>query len=78
MAILKECPGVRGVLADLGHVIEGAKSRIARAGLAERCDAVACYFFESVPDGGDAYLMKHIIHDWDDEHSVNIAMSSVR
>jgi hypothetical protein len=69
MSILKACPNVRGILADVGHVIEGAKPRIAAAGLSARCDAVAIDFFKSVPAGGDAYIMKHIIHDWDDERA---------
>jgi O-methyltransferase/methyltransferase family protein len=65
MTILKACPGVRGILADVAHVIEGAKPRIAAAGLSSRCEAVAIDFFTAVP-AGDAYVMKHIIHDWDD------------
>ena len=35
-----------------------------------RCEAVACAFFQSVPEEGDAYLLKLILHDWDDEHAV--------
>jgi hypothetical protein len=69
MSVLKACPNMRGVLADVGHVIEGAKPRIAAAGLSTRCQAVAIDFFRSVPEGGDAYIMKHIIHDWDDERA---------
>jgi hypothetical protein len=69
MSILNACPASRGVLAEVDHVVAGAKSRIAGAGLAERCDAVDCDFFKSVPEGGDAYVMKHIIHDWDDERA---------
>jgi hypothetical protein len=69
MSILKACPNVRGILADVGHVIEGAKPRIAAAGLSSRCEAVAIDFFKAVPAGGDAYIMKHIIHDWDDERA---------
>jgi hypothetical protein len=69
MSVLKACPGVRGILAEVGHVVEGAKPRIASAGLADRCRAVECDFFKSVPEGGDAYVMKHIIHDWDDERA---------
>ena len=72
MSILKACPNVRGILADVGHVIEGAKPRIADAGLSGRCEAVAIDFFKSVPAGGDAYIMKHIIHDWDDERASTI------
>jgi hypothetical protein len=69
MSILKACPNMKGILADVGHVIEGAKPRIAAAGLSSRCEAVAIDFFKSVPAGGDAYIMKHIIHDWDDERA---------
>ena len=70
--ILKAFPNTKGVLADVGHVVEGAKPRIASAGLADRCEAVECDFFKSVPPGGDAYVMKHIIHDWDDERAARI------
>jgi O-methyltransferase domain/Dimerisation domain len=69
MSILKANPNVRGILADIGHVVDGAKPRIASAGLSDRMQAVACDFFTAVPDGGDAYIMKHIIHDWDDERA---------
>ena len=72
IAILKKYPGARGVLADVGHVIDGAKPRIAGAGLADRCQALECDFFQSVPKGGDAYLMKHILHDWDDARATTI------
>lgn len=71
-AILRACPGSRGVLAELGHVADGARERIATLGLADRCEAVACDFFKAVPSGGDAYVMKHIIHDWDDERALTI------
>ena len=72
MSILKKYPNVRGVLTDVGHVIDGAKPRIASAGLADRCQAVPCDFFAAVPEGGDAYIMKHIIHDWDDARATTI------
>jgi hypothetical protein len=72
MSILRACPSVKGIVADLGHVVDGAKPRIAKAGLADRMQAVACDFFQSVPAGGDAYIMKHIIHDWDDERASTI------
>jgi hypothetical protein len=72
MSILKACPDSRGVLAELGHVAVGARDRIADAGLSDRCEAVDCDFFKAVPAGGDAYVMKHIIHDWDDERALLI------
>ncbi len=72
MSILKACPDVRGILADVSHVVEGARPRIAKAGLSRRCEAVECDFFKAVPEGGDAYIMKHIIHDWDDARASTI------
>jgi SAM-dependent methyltransferase len=68
-AILQKNPEVKGVLFDAPQVIEGAQSKIAATGLADRVETVAGDFFKSVPEGGDAYIMKWIIHDWDDEKS---------
>ena len=67
--ILKANPKMRGIVCDIGHVVAGATPRIAAAGLADRMQAVECDFFVSVPQGGDAYIMKHIIHDWYDEQA---------
>jgi len=72
ISILKANPNVRGILADVGHVVDGAKPRIASAGLSGRMQAEVCDFFTSVPAGGDAYMMKHIIHDWDDDGASTI------
>jgi len=72
MSILRACPDSRGIVADLGHVVEGAAGRIAAAGLSDRCRTAACDFFQAVPEGGDLYLMKYIIHDWDDERARTI------
>jgi ubiquinone/menaquinone biosynthesis C-methylase UbiE len=71
-SILKANPQMKGVLFDAPPVIEGARHRIADEGIAERCEAVAGDFFDAVPSGGDAYIVKWIIHDWDDERSVTI------
>lgn len=62
--ILKATPTLRGVLFDAPHVVAGAK--LAEMGVADRCSTAGGNFFESVPVGGDAYIMKHIIHDWND------------
>jgi hypothetical protein len=64
--VLDRHPAMRGILCDLDHVIAGAKKRIASIGLQGRVDCVTTDIFAAVPEGGDAYLMKHIIHDWDD------------
>lgn len=71
-SILKANPQATGVLFDAPEVISGARPRIEAAGLAERCATVAGDFFQSVPAGGDAYIMKWIIHDWDDERAIRI------
>lgn len=71
-AILKATPALSGVVFDLPRVAEGAKKYIEAAGLTGRCTVVGGDFFESTPDGGDLYILKSIIHAWDDEHSVRI------
>jgi len=71
-SILKKNSHVKGVLFDAPSVIEGARQRIEAAGLGDRCETVSGDFFKSVPAGGDAYLMKWIIHDWDDQKAITI------
>jgi hypothetical protein len=74
-SILRKFPSMRGMLMDLDHVIAGARPHIEADGLADRCQAVSGDFFKAVPPGGDAYVMKHIIHDWDDERAAQILRS---
>lgn len=71
-AILGAYPEMRGVLFDLPHAIEGARRHLEQAGVIDRCDIVAGDFFESVPTGADGYILKTVIHDWNDEHSAAI------
>lgn len=71
-AILQEHPKMRGVLFDLDHVVAGARTRIDAAGLADRVQIEAGNFFTKVTPGADAYIMKHIIHDWDDDRALRI------
>ena len=71
-AVLRRYPQMRGILFDLGHVVERARSGMRSLGLEQRCSVIEGNFFESVPGGADAYLMRHIIHDWTDEQSVKI------
>jgi ubiquinone/menaquinone biosynthesis C-methylase UbiE len=63
---------LRGVVFDQPAVAADARHAITEAGLTGRCEAVGGDFFAAVPDGGDAYLMKYILHDWDDERAVAI------
>jgi hypothetical protein len=70
--VLQRNPNVRGILFDLASVIERSKPALERAGVADRCEAVAGDFFKSVVAGGDAYMMRHIIHDWTDQQCTTI------
>jgi hypothetical protein len=70
--ILSKHTGIKGILFDLPHVIERAKERIRTAGLLDRCRLAPGSFFEAVPEGADAYVMRHIIHDWDEERCLTI------
>jgi hypothetical protein len=67
-AIVQKYPGMRGILFDLEHVVAGAGPRLAAMGVADRVTIEHGDFFKAVPKG-DAYVMKHIIHDWDDERA---------
>ena len=71
-AVLQRYPQMKGILYDLGHVIGRASESLDGLGLSERCTVVEGNFFESVPAGADAYLFRHIIHDWTDEQSIQI------
>jgi hypothetical protein len=71
-SVLRRYPAMRGVLFDRPAVIERTRANLAAAGLAGRCELIAGDFFESVPPGADAYLLRHVIHDWDDDRSVAI------
>ena len=71
-AILEAHPAARGILFDQEHVVSGAGPVLSAAGVLDRCEIVAGSFFESVPQGGDAYVLKWIIHDWEDEESIAI------
>jgi hypothetical protein len=71
-AILQKHTASRGKLFDLAHVIERAPEVVRAAGVLERCELASGSFFESVPAGHDAYLLKWIIHDWDDARCISI------
>jgi predicted SnoaL-like aldol condensation-catalyzing enzyme len=71
-AVLGAYPNTEGILFDLPSVVEGAPELLARSGVAQRCQVARGDFFDQVPAGGDAYILKRVIHDWDDEQSVRI------
>jgi hypothetical protein len=70
-SIMQKHPSMKGIVFDLPHVVNGARPRIQSLGLADRCTIESGDFFKAVPSG-DAIIMKHIIHDWDDEHAASI------
>ena len=76
-AVLRGSPAMRGTVYDLPHVVEGTRKNLSAAGLAGRCEAVGGDFFQSVPAGGDGYMMKFIIHDWEPERA-KLILSNVR
>jgi hypothetical protein len=71
-SILQANPDMKGILFDVPEVIERAKAHISNSGVSDRCQLSSGSFFESVPAGADAYILKHIIHDWDDERAIAI------
>lgn len=71
-SILQQSPETKGVLFDAPVVIEGAHSKLEQAGVADRCQTIGGDFFKEVPAGGDAYIMKWIIHDWEDQKAIAI------
>lgn len=71
-SILLTNPKAKGILFDAQQVIEAARPKIEATGLAQRCETVAGDFFKAVPAGGDLYMMKWIIHDWNDDQAITI------
>lgn len=71
-SILEANPTLKGIVYDLPNVVAGAKERIEASALNKRFQILSGDFFASVPYGGDAHILKHIIHDWNDERCVTI------
>jgi len=71
-AVLRAQPSARGVLFEIESVAAAARPLLAAAGLADRCEVVAGDMFAAVPAGGDVYLLKWVLHDWDDERALAI------
>jgi hypothetical protein len=70
--VLSRHAGLKGVLYDLPHVVRDAPALLERFGVADRVTIEGGTFFEKVPAGHDAYLMSHIIHDWDEQECATI------
>jgi hypothetical protein len=71
-AVLAAHTNTHGILFDRPDVVARAQPVLEAAGVAKRCAVVGGSFFETIPEGGDAYLLKYILHDWDDAASLAI------
>jgi hypothetical protein len=77
-AILSRHSSLRGVLFDQPHVVSGASDRFVAANLQDRCRIVGGDMFADVPAGGDAYVLKAILHDWEDPQALAILQTCRR
>jgi O-methyltransferase/methyltransferase family protein len=73
--VLRHRPKVGGVLLERPGMLELARGYLAEHGVADRCRFVEGDFFSSVPAGGDVYVLKSVLHDWDDERCIAILQS---
>jgi orsellinic acid C2-O-methyltransferase len=71
-ALLNAHPSMHGIVFDLDHAREGATTQFTNAGVADRCRFVAGSFFDAVPAQADTYLLKSVLHNWDDQHAARI------
>jgi cyclopropane fatty-acyl-phospholipid synthase-like methyltransferase len=75
IGILNANPNLHGIVFDLPQAADKARTKIAEAGLQSRCEAVGGDFFNEVPAGAEAYIIKHVIHDWNDDRATAILRS---
>jgi hypothetical protein len=75
--LLTVFPNLRGILFDQAHVLE-QPNQVREAGLGDRCAFVTGDFFSEVPRGGDVYLLKRILHDWNDDDAARILKACAR
>ncbi len=71
-SILRANPGMKGILYDLPQVAADARAYLKASGVADRCDLVTGNAFESIPRGGDVYLMSRVLHDWPDDKTATL------
>lgn len=71
-SILKANPQMKGILFDRPSVTPQSQNRLQKTEISDRCEIISGDFFVSIPSGGDAYIMSHIIHDWGDEDCIKI------
>jgi hypothetical protein len=73
--VLSQRPEMSGVLFERPGVLELARGYLSEQGVADRCELVEGDFFRSVPAGGDLYVLKSVLHDWDDDRCIAILRS---
>lgn len=73
--ILDYAPQAHGVLFDRAEVLIGATAELQALGVADRCQVSAGDFFQSVPSGGDVYVLSSVLHDWNDSQATAILRS---
>jgi hypothetical protein len=66
VGVLRAHPSLRGLLVELPHVLADARKRLQQAGMADRVQVRAADFFDAVPTGADVYVIKSVLHNWDD------------
>jgi hypothetical protein len=76
--ILRAHGHLRAIICDLEVGLADTEQYITDQGVSDRCTAIESNFFERVPEGGDVYLLKDIIHDWDDDHALQILQTCRR
>lgn len=72
VAILRRHPEIRGLLFDLPHVVVDSKTFVNGSGLSDRIELVGGSFLESVPAGGECYVLKSVLHNWPDDSALRI------
>jgi precorrin-6B methylase 2 len=75
---LERNPALKGILFDRPSVIEQARERFAQAKVADRCELIAGDFLQAVPQGADAYVLKHVLVDWDDAACATILRNCIK
>jgi hypothetical protein len=78
VAILQANPHLKGIVYDLPHVVAGAAPYLEKWGLQQRCQAIGGNFLEAIPEGGDAYILKNTLTNWDDDHAIQILKNCYR
>jgi hypothetical protein len=77
-AVLRARPAMRGTIMDLKAGLARTDVQLEAAGVAGRCELVVGSFFDTVPAGGDAYVLRWILHDWDDTNATRILVGCTR